>query len=50
MGPDYYRSSGNMYYRYPPEMQIPVYNRTWHNEYPQDRRYYGGHHFNLNVF
>jgi hypothetical protein len=49
-GPDYYRSSGNMYYRYPPEMQIPVYNRTWHNEYPQDRRYYGGHHFNLDVF
>ena len=49
-GPDYYRSSGNMYNRYPPEMQIPVYNRTWHNEYPQDRRYYGGHHFNLDVF
>ena len=49
-GPDYYRSSGNMYNRYPPEMQIPVYNRQWHNEYPQDRRYYGGHHFNLDVF
>jgi hypothetical protein len=49
-GPDYYKSSGNMYYRYPKEMQIPVYNRTWHNEYPQDRRYYGGHHFNLDVF
>ena len=25
-GPDYYRSSENMYFRYPPEMQIPVYN------------------------
>ena len=49
-GPEYYRSSGNMYYRYPPEMQIPVYNRQWHNEYPEDRRYYGGHHFNLDVF
>ena len=49
-GPDYYRSSNNMYYRYPPEMQIPVYNRQWHNEYPQDRRYYYGHHFNLDVF
>ena len=49
-GPDYYRSSGNMYNRYPPEMQIPVYNREWHSEYPQDRRYYGGHHFNLDVF
>ncbi len=49
-GPDYYRSSGNMYFRYPPEMQIPVYNRQWHNEYPQERRYYGGHHFSLDVF
>ena len=35
-GPDYYRSSGNMYYRYPPEMQTPVYNRQWHNEFPQE--------------
>jgi hypothetical protein len=49
-GPDYYRSSGNMYNRYPQEMRIPVYNRQWHNEYPQDRRYYGGHHFELDVF
>ena len=49
-GPDYYRSSANMYNRYPPEMQIPVYNRQWHNEYPEDRRYYEGHHFNLDVF
>ncbi|MGD0898026.1 MAG: calmodulin-binding protein [Thermoguttaceae bacterium] len=49
-GPDYYRSSGNMYYRYPPEMQIPVYNRQWHNEYPQVRRYYAGGHFSLDTF
>ena len=37
----------NLYYRYPPEMQIPVYNRGWHNEYPQPRRYYQGHDFIL---
>ena len=49
-GPDYYKSSNNMYYRYPQEMRIPVYNRQWQNEYPQDRRYYGGHHFQLDVF
>jgi hypothetical protein len=34
-GDDYYRSSESLYYRYPPEMRIPVYNRQWHNEYPQ---------------
>ena len=49
-GPDYYRSSSNMYYRYPPEMQIPVYNRQWHNEYPSPRRYYEGGHFALDIF
>jgi hypothetical protein len=49
-GPDYYRSSSNMYYRYPPEMRIPVYNRQWHNEYPEERRYHQGHHFELDVF
>ena len=49
-GPDYYRSSEDMYHRYPPEMQIPVYNRKWHNEYPQPQRYYKGHHFALDVF
>ncbi|MGA2616510.1 MAG: calmodulin-binding protein [Thermoguttaceae bacterium] len=49
-GPDYYRSSTNMYYRYPPEMRIPVYNRLWHNEYAEPRRYYEGHHFELDTF
>jgi len=49
-GSDYYRSSEDLYYRYPPEMQIPVYNRQWHNYYPQDRRYHSGHHFILDVF
>lgn len=49
-GNDYYRSSDSMYYRYPPEMQIPVYNKHWHNEYPSARRYHWGHHFLLDVF
>lgn len=49
-GADYYRSSEDMYYRYPHEMQIPVYNRQWQNEYPQRRRYYQGNHFELDVF
>ncbi|MBX3420921.1 MAG: hypothetical protein KF752_05115 [Pirellulaceae bacterium] len=47
---DYYRSSDSMYYRYPPEMQIPVYNKHWHNEYPNARRYHWGHHFLTDVF
>ena len=49
-GTDYYRSSDDLYYRYPPEMRIPVYNMKWHNYYPQDRRYHKGHHFMLDVF
>jgi len=47
---DYYRSSEDLYYRYPPEMRIPVYNARWQNYYPQARRYYSGHHFILDVF
>lgn len=49
-GPDYYRSEEDLYYRYPQEMRIPVYNRRWHNEYPQNRKYHRGHHFVTDVF
>ena len=49
-GQDYYRSSDSLYYRYPPEMRIPVYNKKWHNYYPSSRRYHSGHHFILDVF
>ena len=49
-GNEYYRSSEDMYYRYPQEMQIPVYNKKWHNEYPENRRYHMGHQFILDVF
>jgi hypothetical protein len=47
---DYYRSSESLYHRYPPEMRIPIYNRDWHNEYPEPRRYHSGHHFILDTF
>lgn len=60
-GSEYYRSSESMYYRYPPEMRIPVYNKQWHNYYPQGRhfhgnalphgpRYHSGHHFLTDLF
>jgi hypothetical protein len=49
-GSEYYRSADSLYYRYPPEMRIPVYNRRWHNEYPTRRKFHTGHHFQLDVF
>ena len=49
-GADYYRSAESLYYRYPPEMRVPVYNLQWQNEYPQARRYHQGHHFMLDCF
>ena len=49
-GNEYYRSADSLYYRYPPEMRIPVYNKRWHNEYPNRRLYHSGHHFILDVF
>lgn len=49
-GNEYYRSSDDLYYRYPQEMRTPVYNRQWHNPYPEGRRYHQGHQFILDVF
>ena len=49
-GNEYYRSAESLYYRYPPEMRIPVYNKKWHNYYPVGRRYHSGHQFILDVF
>lgn len=40
----------NMYYRYSPEMRIPVYNKSWYNFYPTEKPYHSGHHFILDVF
>lgn len=47
---EYYRSSDSLYYRYPQEMRIPVYNKKWYNYYPTCRLYHRGHHFILDVF
>lgn len=49
-GNEYYRSNGDLYYRYPQEMRTPVYNKSWNNFYPGTRRYHWGHHFILDVF
>ncbi len=40
----------HMYYRYSPEMRIPVYNKNWYNFYPSEKPYHSGHHFILDVF
>ena len=37
-GSDYYRSSEDLYYRYPPEMRIPVYHKQWESFYPEHRK------------
>jgi hypothetical protein len=37
-GHDYYRSSEDMYFRYPPEMRVPVYHKQWQNFYPEFRK------------
>ena len=47
---DYYRSSEDLYHRYPAEMREPVYNRGWHNYLPKGRKYHSGHHFILDTF
>ena len=49
-GNEYFKSADSLYYRYPAEMRIPVYNRKWHNYYPNCRPYHSGHHFILDVF
>jgi hypothetical protein len=49
-GSEYYRSSEDLYYRYPAEMRIPVYNTRWHNYYPEGSLYHSGHHFILDTF
>jgi hypothetical protein len=49
-GNEYYRSADSLYYRYPPEMRIPVYNKRWHNYYPSQRKFHTGSHFYLDVF
>jgi hypothetical protein len=40
----------HMYYRYPPQRQIPVYNTAWHNFYPEPNPWHQGAAFILDVF
>ena len=47
---DRYRSADDLYYRYPPQMRVPVYTKNWHNPYPEGQLYHSGHHFKLDVF
>ncbi|MDR3109780.1 MAG: hypothetical protein LBU65_08845 [Planctomycetaceae bacterium] len=47
---DYYRSSDNIYQRYPAEMQIPAYNKANYNYFPETKKYYQGNHFRLDIF
>ena len=47
---EYYRSSEDLYYRYPQEMRVPVYNTSWHNMYPEGAIWHSGHHFILDTF
>lgn len=44
------QSYDSLYYRYPQDRRIPVYNKAWHNYYPEKRPYHRGHHFILDVF
>ena len=45
-----YQSYDHMYYRYGPEMQIPVYRKDWYNFYPTERPYHKGYHFHMDTF
>lgn len=43
-------SYNHLYYRYPRERQIPVFNANWHNFYLMPKPYHKGGHFALDVF
>ena len=47
---EYFRSADNMYYRYPPEMQIPVYQRKNFNYYAEPKLYHHGFHYITDIF
>ena len=40
----------HLYYRYPPHMRVPVYNKKWFNFFPEKRKFHSGKHFILDVF
>ena len=43
-------SFDHLYYRYPPNRQIPVFNEGWYNFYKHDNQWHKGHAFTLDVF
>jgi hypothetical protein len=47
---EYFRSSEDMYHRYPAEMRVPAYNKDWFNFYPEPRKYHQGHHYRIDIF
>jgi len=48
--PEYYQSGQDLYHRYPAEMRVPAYDKSWINFYPTQQRYYNGNHFRLDIF
>ncbi|REJ70954.1 MAG: hypothetical protein DWQ34_23625 [Planctomycetota bacterium] len=46
----YPESYDHLYYRYPRERQIPVFNANWHNFYLMDKPFHKGGHFALDIF
>lgn len=46
-GPESYN---HLYYRYPTQKRIPVYNKDWHNFYPSEKPYHWGTHFIMDTF
>lgn len=46
----YPESYDHLYYRYPAERRIPVYNADWHNFYPMKKPYHSGNFYALDIF
>ena len=44
------QSYDHLYYRYPQQRQIPVYNKDWYNFYPEKKPYHWGTHYTMDVF
>ena len=47
---EYFRSADNMYYRYPAEMRIPLYDKRNYNYYAEPKTYHQGFHYITDIF
>ena len=47
---EYFRSADNMYYRYPAEMRIPLYDKRNYNYYAEPKTYHQGFHYMTDIF